>query len=361
MSNQPVGGLGRIGGLRGGSWAVAAVGIGLAALGGWHFSTSGAAAATGAVDMGWSLFINVGLPLGIAIAAVALVRRTGSQDRVVLRWVVGGVLALVGLAAWASFDAIVAGRFADARGAVVLGANLGLLFGTVAGLNHSRAIQNAELAERERAQREGMAFLNHLLRHHVLNGMTIINGYVEELHEEDVSDEHLEVIERQSDRIVSLVENVQALVESLSGDLDPRPVDVERVVRRAVADARETYPSATFEVETDSATVRATDLVRTVVDNLLANAVEHHDGDATVEVAVMAGDPVRIRITDDGPGVPDEIRAAFERRDDFSTGIAGEGMGLYLVHTLVRNYGGEVRIEEREPRGTVVTVELPRA
>lgn len=358
MSNRAVGGFSASSSFGTGGWIVAAVGVGLGVVGGWHVS---ATSSGDPVELGWELFVYVGLPLSIAAAAGVVARRRRSKDLIVLRWVLGSVLALTFLGAWASYDSIAAGDYANARANVALGSNLGLLLGAVAGLNRSRAVQNAELAERERAQREGMAFLNHLLRHHVRNGMTIIDGYVDELRTGERSEAHVRVIDRQSDRILTLVENAETLVRALSGEVDPEPVDLDGVVERAVADARETYPAATFEVETDPATVLANDLVRSVLDNLLVNAVEHHDGDPTVEVTVTGGDPVVVTVADDGLGVPEAVRESFDRRDDVSTGVAGEGIGLYLVATLVRNYGGDVRIEDREPRGTVVTVELPSA
>jgi signal transduction histidine kinase len=40
---------------------------------------------------------------------------------------------------------------------------------------------------------------------------------------------------------------------------------------------------------------------------------------------------------------------------------AGTGLGLYLVDTLVDRYGGEIRVEDNDPEGTVFVVELPLA
>jgi len=342
-----------------GSWVVVAIGLCLSLFGGWHVLASGMPGSV--LESGSTLFINVGLPVVAVGVMLYAVRKAPTREWTVARWMFGSILALGALAAWASAESLIAGEFMAARGTLLLGANLGILFGVVTGVNRARAKQNAELAERERAQREGMAFLNHLLRHHVLNGMTIINGYTDELREEDVSPEHIEVIERQSERIVTLVENVQTLVQSLSGEPEAKPVDIADVADRAVADARETYPNATVELEADSATVRADDFLRSVLDNLIANAVEHHDGEPSVHVTVEAGDPTVLQVEDDGPGIPDEIRQSFTEKDDMATGVAGDGLGLYLVHTLVTNYGGEVRIADNDPRGTVVTVELPRA
>ena len=359
MSNQPINRPNVPIGVVEGSWVVVAIGLCLALFGGWHVLESGVSGS--GIESGSVLFINVGLPVVAVGVMVYAVRKAPTREWVVARWMVGGILAFAALAVWASADSLLAGELVAARGTLLLGTNLGILFGVVTGVNRARAKQNAELAERERAQRESIAFLNHLLRHHVLNGMTIINGYTNELREKDISPEHIEVIERQSDRIVTLVENVQTLAQSLSGDPEAKPVDITVVAERAVADARETYPDATFELDVDSATVRADDFLRSVLDNLLANAVEHHDGDPTVRVVVDAGDPTVLRVADDGPGIPDDIRQSFTEKDDMATGVAGDGLGLYLVHTLVTNYGGEVRIADNDPRGTVVTVELPRA
>jgi len=107
--------------------------------------------------------------------------------------------------------------------------------------------------------------------------------------------------------------------------------------------------------------VRVDEFLRAVLDNLLTNAVEHHDGDPHVRVEVESGDLAVVRVADDGPGVPERIQDSFAETEDASTTIAGDGLGLYLVHTVVTNYGGSVEVDDNEPRGAVVTVELPQA
>ena len=43
------------------------------------------------------------------------------------------------------------------------------------------------------------------------------------------------------------------------------------------------------------------------------------------------------RVEDDGLGVPEEVRESFAEKDDVTTAVAGDGLGLCLVHTLVTN------------------------
>jgi signal transduction histidine kinase len=67
-----------------------------------------------------------------------------------------------------------------------------------------------------------------------------------------------------------------------------------------------------------------------------------------------------VRVADDGPGVPDELKDAVFRRDE--TGMTetavGSGFGLFFVDQMMDRYGGSVRIEDNEPRGAVFVLEL---
>jgi signal transduction histidine kinase len=99
----------------------------------------------------------------------------------------------------------------------------------------------------------------------------------------------------------------------------------------------------------------------TVFSNLLKNAIQHNDKDVA-EVAISAterDETVRVRITDNGPGVPDNQKEAIFGKNEKGLDSAGAGMGLYLVDTLVTNYHGEVWVEDHEPDGSVFVVELP--
>ncbi|WP_236653534.1 ATP-binding protein [Streptacidiphilus melanogenes] len=110
----------------------------------------------------------------------------------------------------------------------------------------------------------------------------------------------------------------------------------------------------------------------TVVGNLLDNAVDATatpalgggraaSGPAEVELLIReSGDEITVRVSDNGPGVPDEARAhIFE--DGWSTrpdrGTARRGLGLAMVHRLVTRHGGEITVSEGE--GAVFTVRLP--
>lgn len=99
--------------------------------------------------------------------------------------------------------------------------------------------------------------------------------------------------------------------------------------------------------------------------NLVLNAAESLDGTGRVRVVtdVPDGDTVRVRIEDDGPGVPPEMRERiFEPRFTTKQGKVryGLGLGLAITRRIVAAHDGTIELDS-EPGHTVVTVRLPVA
>ena len=96
-----------------------------------------------------------------------------------------------------------------------------------------------------------------------------------------------------------------------------------------------------------------------ILDNLIANAVEAVSDGGSVRVDHRAvGHGVRVRVTDDGPGMSDEVKAvAFRRFGNPEAG--GTGLGLAIVHRLVTVNGGTARLEDTPGGGLTVVLDLP--
>ena len=92
------------------------------------------------------------------------------QGLILARGAAAGIAALGLQAVWAAVDDPLVGNLIDAGGTLTLAVNLGVPFGVIRAINRAPARRNTNPAERERAQREGLACLNHLLRDHILKG-----------------------------------------------------------------------------------------------------------------------------------------------------------------------------------------------
>lgn len=105
------------------------------------------------------------------------------------------------------------------------------------------------------------------------------------------------------------------------------------------------------------------DLFR-IMTNIISNAVKYA---ANIQIAVSAaGEQIRIDVSDDGPGVPDELKqsvfAPFVRgdpelplRDD-----GGFGLGLSIVQTLLSRQGGQIELLDNAPKGLIVRMTIHR-
>jgi signal transduction histidine kinase len=100
--------------------------------------------------------------------------------------------------------------------------------------------------------------------------------------------------------------------------------------------------------------------VAQVLDNLVANALDHAPGGSTITVAVRpAGGWIELHVLDEGPGLTPEQRArAFDRFWRGGSGHGGSGLGLAIVRRLVEADDGEVELAVAPGGGLDAVVRL---
>jgi signal transduction histidine kinase len=92
--------------------------------------------------------------------------------------------------------------------------------------------------------------------------------------------------------------------------------------------------------------------------NIAVNALEAMPAGGRMGVDMQTLESaVSVRISDTGPGIPEEALARIYERD-FTTKGTGSGIGLYVARSLVEMHGGEIHVDSHE-RGTMVEVRLP--
>ncbi len=97
-----------------------------------------------------------------------------------------------------------------------------------------------------------------------------------------------------------------------------------------------------------------------ILGNLLDNAVKW--ARSTVWLEIEALDHLRVRVEDDGPGVPESQRShLLARGARLDESREGQGLGLAIVREAVTQYRGEIRLEEGNRGGLRVVVDLPSA
>jgi signal transduction histidine kinase len=217
---------------------------------------------------------------------------------------------------------------------------------------------------------EELEILNRIVRHDIQNDMNVVQGHaqlVETLLDEEDEDA-IEPVLHNTQHAIELTETVRDLITAATGeeDLEMEPVDLIDLLQQEIERARIAHEEATFELEVpqqhDRIQVWGTMMLSSVITNLRSNAVRHNDTDdpeITVSVDVDQ-EAVTIRVADNGPGVPADKRDEIFGRGEKGLDSPGSGIGLYLVDTLVEEFGGSVHVEDNKPRGAVFVIELRR-
>jgi signal transduction histidine kinase len=151
----------------------------------------------------------------------------------------------------------------------------------------------------------------------------------------------------------------------IQSEADVSPVGLRSVLESEVSEVRSNYDNALVTVDgaTPSVQILADDMLGSVFRNLLTNAVQHNDKEVP-EVTVSTeerDDTALVKVADNGPGIADERKAEIFEEGERGLDSSGTGLGLYLVDTLVERYGGDIRVEDNDPQGTVFAVSLPLA
>jgi two-component system phosphate regulon sensor histidine kinase PhoR len=252
--------------------------------------------------------------------------------------------------------------------AVPLGANSAHMEGVVVLFRDTTQVRQVE-----EMRREFVANVSHELR----TPLSIFRGYLETL----LDDPHqppgellriLEIMERHSDRLNALVEDVLSLarLESPGAELDLSEVDLAELLHSIMRDWEKrfaakqlkshlNFPGNLPPLQADE------NRLQEVIYNLLDNAVKYSKPGGTVFLrAEIEGDRVRISVADQGVGIPEaDLPRIFERfyRADKarSRELGGTGLGLSIVKHIVQRHDGTVEAASEPGKGTTISVLLP--
>jgi two-component system sensor histidine kinase MprB len=159
------------------------------------------------------------------------------------------------------------------------------------------------------------------------------------------------------DELTQLVADVLDLARGASPSDHIEPVELDTLVREAVARARRRAPQLAFETELEPTVIsNAPERVARAIGNVIDNARKWSPPEGPVEVSLRDG---VLRVRDHGPGFKQsDIAHVFDRfyRADEARRLPGSGLGLAIVRQAAEAYGGTVVATNAEDGGAVVEV-----
>jgi PAS domain S-box-containing protein len=222
-----------------------------------------------------------------------------------------------------------------------------------------RVITFHDISEHIR-QQQRLEVLNRVLRHNIRTETNLIHGYAGLLRETDEA-KNAEIVRKHAMNIADIGEKAREISDIFEQKHEPtEPARLDDILAESVALVRETYPDVDVTCEWGPDDIYIATVLRSVFKNVVENAAEHNQGPAQhvwIE-AERTEDRVRVVVSDDGPGIDEYERAVLERGTE-SPLEHGSGLGLWLVTWGTGIAGGSVSFSEREPTGSVVTIEVP--
>jgi two-component system phosphate regulon sensor histidine kinase PhoR len=228
----------------------------------------------------------------------------------------------------------------------------------------------------ERVRRDFVANASHELR----TPLSIIKGYVETLvdghqtMEPADRDKFLKTIQRHSDRLKSIIDDLLALsrLESSTPGLKFAEVDLAAYLHELGAEYQKrpqgTEHTIVVSVPPDLGFIEADEeKLGHVFGNLLENAFKYTPKGSEIELgaAPVGQDEVECFVRDNGGGIPPaDLPHLFERFFRVEKGrsreTGGTGLGLSIVKHIVQLHGGRAWAENREAGGLAIRIVLPR-
>jgi two-component system sensor histidine kinase CpxA len=188
-------------------------------------------------------------------------------------------------------------------------------------------------------------------------------------------------IELEADRLNQLIQRLLTIsrLESGTDGLRRTMLSLRELVEQVAHDAEYETPGRGCRVTADATADAADkflveadpDLLRSAVENVVRNATRYTTEGTTVEVRLERqqaangnGDEIVVRVSDSGPGVPDEalqkIFEPFYRLDDArNRQTGGAGLGLSIADRAIRLHGGQLRASNRKEGGLEMEIRIP--
>lgn len=212
--------------------------------------------------------------------------------------------------------------------------------------------------------------------HELRTPLSNVAGYLEAIRDDVVKPDTATIasLSEEVDLLSRLVDDLQELALADAGELKlvRQPEDpiglIEQAVKAIQVKAGEKHLDISTEIQSDLPLVNIDyHRVNQVLHNLLINAVKHTDQNGKIVVsAQLEGNLVKVSVTDNGEGIPEEdLPNMFERfyRVDKSRARngGGSGLGLTIAKRLTEAHGGTIEVSSKLGQGSIFSFTIPVA
>jgi PAS domain S-box-containing protein len=233
-------------------------------------------------------------------------------------------------------------------------------------------ISDRKRLESQLIQSEKMAAIGQLaagIAHEIRNPLGIIANALYDLSEIVASDdpevkEDLRIAKEEMGRVQEIINSLLEFSRESRAELEE--VDINDLLRKTLQLMQRSLQNSGVHVVTDfgglGTCLANQNALRQIFLNLITNAVQAMPGGGELRVRseFLPGGIVRLEFGDTGTGIaPEHLNDIFNPFFTTKAPGQGTGLGLSVVHSVVKRYRGDIRVQSQVDRGTTFTIEFP--
>ncbi|MCT8140042.1 hypothetical protein H1D32_21535 [Anaerobacillus sp. CMMVII] len=200
--------------------------------------------------------------------------------------------------------------------------------------------------------------------HEIRNPLAVISGFIQMMEKDRQGANHREIMLQELNRINLIISEFLVFSKPQSPQFETE--DLKKIVSEVVTllqpeallkDAMINF----LESKQDIFVECEKNQIKQVLINLIKNAIEAMPtgGNVMVELLVVDGSKIRMKVTDEGLGIPEEQITKLGE-PFFTTKDTGTGLGLMVSQKIIENHQGKIKFLSKVGNGTTVEVDLPQ-
>lgn len=215
-------------------------------------------------------------------------------------------------------------------------------------------------------QQEYISVLSRILRHNIRNQLTVLLGHADII-ADSVSNPELQssaqTIQESTTRLQQLIEEADTIRDIIKTDKPQlQKVQVKSLVYTAVDEALSNIENGEVEVNcSEDLSALAGAKLTLAIKSLVDNGLRHNHSTqpkVSINCSKTARNKVSIIVSDNGTGLPKQAVNILEDTDKITKTNHEEGLGLWMIKWIVKNYNGSIDIMKRNSSGSKIKLTL---
>ncbi len=192
----------------------------------------------------------------------------------------------------------------------------------------------------------------------ILSGLQLTEMICDDQNKHEDLKTNLRIMKNQIMRGSNLISNVRKLSQLEEIKLSQKKIEICNILKNLISTFKNTYQTKNLNIQVHSIGkkhhVQADDFLMDVFENILINSVRHNIN-SSVEITVRISraqknsvNYLKVEFEDNGKGIANTRKEKiFQRGYTEEKSVQGMGLGLYLVKKIIKNYNGEIWVEDR--------------